>query len=341
MTVPEALREVLDLLRDVHWNLGDDYRTVPVDRLLDSEVAVCWDFVNFQHREFQRLGLDDSSYLLIYEMGDGESLSHTWSMVRDGGCLWWFESSWGGHEGIRPTGSPLDVARELMESNPPKSPALLYEYDPEGLDLSLTPDEFVSAVKSRGVEIPLRPENRPTTSGVGVASTGGSVEDRKGSGTMAENVIEQVEATESMTSADAKVETVFTEEPIVMGPGEGVNPVTGEVVGEVGEATPKSEVEALAREIFELGRKIDELTAKKKEVSERVLKMVGPGVKMHFDVGNGLNLTTVEASVQNRFDSAKFKRDDEETYNRYLKQVNVKAYVKVSEDKPGKQSKKR
>lgn len=153
MEAPEVLLRMQDKLRRVSWELREDYHTVPVDELLNSDVAVCWDFVNWQHHELSKLGIENHSYLIIYDIDNGESLSHTWSTVIIDNQLWWFENSWGGHEGIYPIDSYDEVADRLIETYPPTSQVLLYEYNPDGLDDRLSPEEFIMSIKRSGKRI--------------------------------------------------------------------------------------------------------------------------------------------------------------------------------------------
>lgn len=155
--VPSVLTDLWETMRERPWNLADDYRTVPVCDFLTSESATCWDFVNFQHDRLFRAGVPDGSYLALYETGDGDPLSHTWTVAYVGGQLWWFERSWGDHEGIVPVGSWRDVLDEVVDANPPIGEVSVYRYDPTGLDLRLDPDSFVRSVVNRGERLDWSP----------------------------------------------------------------------------------------------------------------------------------------------------------------------------------------
>ena len=150
--ISKILLDIYEELEDLSWETGDDYHTVPIDELLDSDVAVCWDFVNYQHYRLDQLGIENHSYLIIYDTEDGP-LSHSWSTVMIDDRLWWLECSWGNHEGIYPIDSYQDVVDKIVSEYPPLSEVLLYEYDPDGLDNRLSPDEFVSRVKRTGTRI--------------------------------------------------------------------------------------------------------------------------------------------------------------------------------------------
>ena len=97
------------------------------------------------------------------------------------------------------------------------------------------------------------------------------------------------------------------------------------------EEAPKgnnSEIAELANEFYDIVETINSLNDKKKALGEKIIDLIGTGVTMEFR-DTGITLITVEAGTQNRFDTVKFKKDDPETYQQYIKSVKFRPYAKV------------
>lgn len=110
--------------------------------------------------------------------------------------------------------------------------------------------------------------------------------------------------------------------PVVLGiPGVGSPAVSEDVLN-------RQMVALLAEEYARVRDMADDLNERKKLLGERILSIVGPGETVELD--NGLTVVTLDESVQNRFDTARFKGDQPEVYKLYLKQNVVKPHVRVS-----------
>ena len=94
----------------------------------------------------------------------------------------------------------------------------------------------------------------------------------------------------------------------------------------------RGEVSGMVSEYYSLSEQINELNAKKKELGEKILRLVGTGVRMEFK-DTSLVLTTVGASIKNRFDSSRFKNENPNEYFKYLKESRTKPYTKVIKKK--------
>ena len=92
-----------------------------------------------------------------------------------------------------------------------------------------------------------------------------------------------------------------------------------------------SEIAELATEFYDIVETINSLNDRKKALGEKIIDLIGAGVTIEFR-DTGITLITVEAGTQNRFDTVKFKKDDPDTYQQYIKTVNVRPYTKVKKN---------
>lgn len=91
-----------------------------------------------------------------------------------------------------------------------------------------------------------------------------------------------------------------------------------------------------AKKYVELTTKINALK-KELEPIETQLKKELINVMSELDTtnvkSNGIVASLTRAYVQNKFDSTRLKQEDITTYNKYLKETNVSASLKLSLDK--------
>lgn len=91
-----------------------------------------------------------------------------------------------------------------------------------------------------------------------------------------------------------------------------------------------------AKKYIELTTKINRLK-KELEPIETQLKKELINVMSELDTtnvkSNGIVASLTRAYVQNKFDSTRLKEEDINTYNKYLKETNVSASLKLSLDK--------
>ena len=132
-------------LDDFDWSL---YRTIPLSILKREKIGVCWDFVNYQHDAFKKMGYEDQSYLFITPKSEkpDDVVTHTFSIVKVDGQWYWFESSWYKYRGVKPIRSYKDVLKFLRNHYGKDNIFELYRYNPAGLDKSLTDQEFFDKV---------------------------------------------------------------------------------------------------------------------------------------------------------------------------------------------------
>lgn len=90
-----------------------------------------------------------------------------------------------------------------------------------------------------------------------------------------------------------------------------------------------------AKKYAELTSKINKLK-KELEPLESELKKEIADIMNTINItkmsSNGINATLVKAYVQNKFDTTRLKEEDIDTYNKYLKAVEVKETLKLSLD---------
>ena len=72
--------------------------------------------------------------------------------------------------------------------------------------------------------------------------------------------------------------------------------------------------------------------AKQNEIKENLIESMG---KSNVDsIANKMfKAKYIAATIRHDFDKTKFQKENEELYNNYLKETNVKAYVKITEVK--------
>ena len=91
-----------------------------------------------------------------------------------------------------------------------------------------------------------------------------------------------------------------------------------------------------AKKYIELTTKVNKLK-KELEPLEKQLKNDLMGVMEELDTtnvkSNGIIASMTRAYVQNKFDSTRLKEEDIDTYNKYLKETNISASLKLSIDK--------
>lgn len=91
-----------------------------------------------------------------------------------------------------------------------------------------------------------------------------------------------------------------------------------------------------AKKYIELTTKINKLK-KELEPIEKQLKSELMDVMEELDTtnvkSNGIIASMTRAYVQNKLDTARLKEEDIDTYNKYLKETNVSASLKLSLDK--------
>ena len=79
---------------DFDWN---NYRTIPVKTLEKEKIGTCWDFVNYQHKKLDELGVKNDSYLLMMDLRTKDDpdriVTHTFTTFEPGGKNYWLESA--------------------------------------------------------------------------------------------------------------------------------------------------------------------------------------------------------------------------------------------------------
>lgn len=133
------------------FNWEKDYRTTPVEELAKNKIGVCWDFVNYQHKRLDDLGIKNSSYFLEMDLSTKDNpnrtVTHTFTTFELGGKEYWIESSMWPKRGIHEIKDFKDAADQVASVyTDKKKPYSLFEYNPEGLDQGLTDQEFFNRV---------------------------------------------------------------------------------------------------------------------------------------------------------------------------------------------------
>lgn len=129
-----------------NFNWGKDYRTTPVKTLEKEKIGVCWDFVNYQHDQLKKQGIEDSSYLLVMDLSSDNRqriVTHTFSTFYLDGKEYWLESAMWPKRGVHEIKDYQEAAEEVAGLyTKEKIPYSVYKYNPEGLDAGLTDQEF-------------------------------------------------------------------------------------------------------------------------------------------------------------------------------------------------------
>ena len=136
-------RHILDTSK---FNWDKDYRTTPVETLEKEKIGVCWDFVNYQHNKLKKLGIKDKSYLLFIQRSNDpkDAITHTFTTFELNGKKYWMESAAWPKRGVHEINGWNDVVDDLRDMyGNPKFGYSLFQYNPEGMDQGLSPDEFI------------------------------------------------------------------------------------------------------------------------------------------------------------------------------------------------------
>ena len=148
--VIDGIRFGEDDLDQVDWTL---YRTSPVSELAKRKIGTCWDFVNYQHAELSKAGIEDETYMFLLdcEEYDGDDIiTHTFTVAIVDGEKYWLEQALYAKRGIHKIDGYSDVVKELLsfyKIESLSSPSFaLFQYDPDTLSQEVTGAEFVSFV---------------------------------------------------------------------------------------------------------------------------------------------------------------------------------------------------
>lgn len=126
------------------------FKTLTIGTIEDNHIGICWDFVNHQHSIFKMLGYKDKSYcvIIINDAQNHDITTHTFSVVTVGRDKYWFESSWGKHQGLHKIASYKDVVDVFCDDYNNHDNYDVYEYNPEGLE-NLTDQGYLKRIISK------------------------------------------------------------------------------------------------------------------------------------------------------------------------------------------------
>ena len=134
-------------LDEVDWTR---YRTLDPEEFEKQRLGICWDFVNYQHKVFDKLNVQNRSYFYIKQLSSDPSdiVTHTFTtLVYDGV---WFESSWYKHHGLHEIESCMDVVEVLDAEYKSNYPCELYRYDADKT-IGLSNLEFFNEATNRRI----------------------------------------------------------------------------------------------------------------------------------------------------------------------------------------------
>lgn len=129
----------------VPWNR---YKTLTIGQMDKYKVGICWDFVNYQHNYFSKIGIKNDSFLFVKQMSEdpNDIVTHTFSILEGNK---WFESSWAKHQGIHKVQSYKDVTDILNEEYNSKYDFEVYKYNPDGMT-GISNSQFFKKATSNG-----------------------------------------------------------------------------------------------------------------------------------------------------------------------------------------------
>ncbi len=142
---------ILEGERYSNFDFANNYRTVPVKELAKTKIGNCWDFVNYQHAMYDKMGIPNKSYMLFVQRDNNpeNAVTHTFSTIELDGKQYWTESAAWPMRGVHEISDPKDVVKALdkmYKGDATKHGWSLFEYDATGMDKGLAPDEFVEIV---------------------------------------------------------------------------------------------------------------------------------------------------------------------------------------------------
>lgn len=119
---------------DVDEQFDKEYFLQSADEVARSRIGVCWDQVEYERKFFEKFGLPFETYFIVYYT-EAECPSHTFLVFERDGKYFWFEHSWGQHQGIHAYDSKkkllADVRQKFLDSHG------LKEVNPKNLCLNV------------------------------------------------------------------------------------------------------------------------------------------------------------------------------------------------------------
>lgn len=133
---------------DIDW---DKYRTIPIDIMNKKKVGICWDFVNYEHASLEKLNINHDCYLFLSTNSKdaGTIITHTFIIMDIHGDNYWIEAAWNKHSGVHHISS-VDSVVKMLQAEYGKNPYDLIRYNPKGLDMGLTSQQYLDYIYQHG-----------------------------------------------------------------------------------------------------------------------------------------------------------------------------------------------
>jgi hypothetical protein len=140
-----------DDVSKVDWS---KYRTVTISEFKRNKIGVCWDFVNYQHYECKKNGINDDNYMLVCRRSNDpdDILTHTFTIVTIDDKKYWIESSRWKDRGVHEVRSYKDVVDKIKRDDFKNKPYDVYLFDPSGMDQRLTDQQYFDKATTNLIE---------------------------------------------------------------------------------------------------------------------------------------------------------------------------------------------
>lgn len=128
------------------------YYTISADTFAHHKIGTCWDYVNYEADWFRKNSITYKCYFAIMgESGKRVTPTHTFLTFKDKeGKVYWFESSWGGNQGVREYKGEKELLDDFIDRFTKRRSKWqevdIYEYRPSGTFVNLNSMDFINKI---------------------------------------------------------------------------------------------------------------------------------------------------------------------------------------------------
>ena len=128
------------------------YYTISADTFAHHKIGTCWDYVNYEADWFRKNSISYKCYFAIMgQSGKRVTPTHTFLTFKDKeGKVYWFESSWGGNQGVREYKDDKELLDDFIDRFTKRRSKWqevdIYEYRPSGTFVNLNSADFINKI---------------------------------------------------------------------------------------------------------------------------------------------------------------------------------------------------
>ena len=128
------------------------YYTISADTFAHHKIGTCWDYVNYEADWFRKNSITYKCYFAIMgQSGKRVTPTHTFLTFKDKeGKVYWFESSWGGNQGVREYKGEKELLDDFIDRFTKRRSKWqevdIYEYRPSSTFVGLNSADFINKI---------------------------------------------------------------------------------------------------------------------------------------------------------------------------------------------------